>query len=141
LYSSVTLTYCPSVLAKSSYNASAAGGADLALFMSAYKSDEQSFQHSLFIGFNEQLSFFDNWLSLGIEPYAGIGSGYFSANGTGFNNVAYGVHFRIGIEARFPELTIEREVPAGNPEKKKQLEEKQKEIKDQLNKQPNNHTP
>jgi hypothetical protein len=73
---------------------------------------------------------------LSIEPYLGYGSGFFSVKGSSAT-ITYGVKFQLGIHLKLPKIRIEKEVNCGNAaEKKKLLEEKQKQIEEQLHKQP-----
>ena len=133
-----TFTYTPSFEGKNSFSATTAGGADQTIFLASFKSNEQAFQHSLTFGLTNQLYLLENHLRMDIEPYAGIGSGYFKESGTNINNISFGLRLRIGLKAKLPHISIEKEVNPGNSaEKKKLLEQKQKEIQDQLNKKPN----
>jgi hypothetical protein len=128
-----SITYTPSFEGRNSFSVNASGGADLHSFLTGYNSNQQSFQHSLTLGLCDQLFLFEKHLRLEVEPYAGIGSGYFKESGTNINNVSFGLRLRIGLYAKLPRISIEKEVDKGNAEeKKKQLEQKQKEIEEQL---------
>lgn len=130
-----SITYTPSFEGRNSFSANALGGAGQTTFLSNFKSNEQAFQHSLMLGLSDQLHLFENRVRLEVEPYAGIGSGFFKESGTNINNINYGVRFRIGLKVKLPHISIEREVNKGNAEeKKKQLLEKQKQIQEQINK-------
>ena len=133
-----TITYTPSFIGKNSFSVNTAGGADYHTFLLGFKSNEQSFQHSLTLGLSEQFYLLKSRLRLDVEPYGGIGSGFFKETGTNINNISYGLRLRIGIKAKLPKISIEKEVDKGNAEeKKKQLEQKQKEIQEQINKSKN----
>ena len=133
-----SITYTPSFEGRNSFSVNTLGGADQTTFLSSFQSNEQAFQHSLTLGLSDQFYLLENRIRLDVEPYAGVGSGFFKETGTNINNISYGVRFRIGIKAKLPKISIEKEVYKGNAEeKKKQLEQKQKEIQDQLNKKPN----
>lgn len=130
-----SITYTPSFEGRNSFSVNTLGGADQTTFLSNFQSNEQAFQHSLTLGLSDQLYLFENRIRLDVEPYAGIGSGFFKESGTNINNISYGVRFRIGLKAKLPHISIEREVNKGNAEeKKKQLLEKQKQIEEQINK-------
>lgn len=132
-----SITYTPSFEGKSSFSANTSGGADFNTFLSGFNSNEQSFQHSLTAGLCDQLFLLDKGIRIDLEPYGGIASGFFKESGTSINNICYGLRFRIGFSAKLPNISIEKEVDAGNAaEKKKLLEQKQKEIQEQLNKNP-----
>ncbi len=134
LHFGFTVTYTPSFEGKNSFSLDTYGGASHNTFLSSFHSNEQSFQHSLTVGFCDQLFLFDNYLRLDIEPYAGIGSSYFKEGGTSINNICYGLRFRIALNAKLPHISINKEVDKGNAEeKKKLLQQKQKEIREQLN--------
>ncbi len=138
LHFGFSITYTPSFEGRNTFSATTAGGADQTSFLANFKSNEQAFQHSLTVGLCSQLYLIDNHLKMELEPYAGIGSGFFKETGTNINNISFGLRCRIGISVKLPRITIEREVDKGNAEeKKKQLLEKQKEIKKQLNKNKN----
>lgn len=133
-----SITYTPSFEGRNSFSVNTLGGADQSTFISSFQSNEQAFQHSLTLGLSDQLYLFENRIRLDVEPYAGIGSGFFKETGTNINNISYGLRFRIGLKAKLPKISIEREVDKGNAEeKKKQLLQKQKEIEEQLNKNKN----
>ncbi len=133
-----TITYTPSFIGKNSFSVNTLGGADHNTFLSSFNSNEQAFQHSLTVGLSDQFYLLENRLRLDLEPYAGMGSGFFKESGTNINNISYGLRLRIGIKAKLPHIRIEKEVNTGNAEeKKKQLEQKQKEIEEQINKSKN----
>lgn len=135
LHFGFTFTYTPSFVGWNSYTVKTAGGAYQPTFLSNFRSNEQSFQHSLTVGICNQLYLIDNHLKMEVEPYAGIGSGYFKESGTNLNAISFGLRCRIGISAKLPHITIVKEVDKGNAEeKKKQLLEKQKQIQEQINK-------
>lgn len=135
LHFGFTFTYTPSFESYISLSVTTAGGANQTSFLANFKSNEQAFQHSLTVGFVSQLYLIDNHLKMEMEPYGGIGSGFFKETGTNINNVSFGLRCRIGISVKLPRITIEKEVDKGNAEeKKKQLLEKQKQIQEQLNK-------
>lgn len=137
LHFGFSITYEPSFEGRNSFSVNTSGGADLNTFLSGFHSNEQSFQHSLTVGLCDQLYLLDKRFRMDLEPYAGIGSGYFKESGTNLNTICFGLRFRIGISAKLPSISIEREVDTGNAEeKKKLLEQKQKEIQEQLNKNP-----
>lgn len=138
LHFGFSITYIPSFEGRNEFSVNTSGGADHNTFLSNFHSNEQSFQHSLSVGFCDQLFLLNKGIRIDLEPYAGIGSGYFKENGTSITTVSYGLRFRIGISAKLPKINIEKEVvSAGNEaEKKKLLEQKQKEIQEQLNKNP-----
>lgn len=130
-----SITYTPSFIGKSSFSINTLGGANYNTFLSTFNSNEQAFQHSLTLGLSDQFYLLENRIRLDLEPYTGIGSGFFKESGTNINNISYGLRLRIGIKAKLPKIRIEKEVDKGNAEeKKKQLEQKQKEIEEQLNK-------
>lgn len=134
LYFGFRISYTPSFAGRNSFSLTTAGGADQTTFLENFKSNEQAFQHSLTVGLCNQLYLIDNHLKMELEPYAGIGSGFFKETGTKINNISFGLRLRVGISVKLPRITIEREVDKGNAEeKKKQLLEKQKEIEEQLN--------
>ena len=132
------ITYTPSFEGKNSFTVNTFGGADLATFLSNFHSNEQSFQHSLTVGLSDQLFLLNKSIRLELEPYAGIGSGYFKESGTNINNISYGLRVRIGLSLKIHSISIEKEVVhTGNEaEQKKLLEQKQKEIQEQLNNNP-----
>lgn len=131
----LSITYTPSFEGRNYFSVNTLGGADQTIFLSNFQSNEQAFQHSLTLGLSDQFYLLENRIRLDVEPYAGIGSGFFKETGTNINNISYGVRFRIGLKAKLPKISIEREVNKGNTEeKKKQLLQKQKEIEEQLNK-------
>lgn len=136
LHFGFSITYTPSFEGKNSLSVNTSGGADYNTFLTSFHSNEQSFQHSLTIGLCDQLFIFNKGIRLDLEPYAGMGSGYFKESGTSANTICYGLHIRIGLSAKLPSISIEKEVvnPGNADEKKKLLEQKQKEIQDQLNK-------
>lgn len=129
------ITYTPSFEGRNSFSVNTLGGSDQTTFLSSFQSNEQAFQHSLTLGLSDQFYLLENRIRLDVESYAGIGSGFFKETGTNINNISYGVRFRIGIKAKLPKISIEKEVYKGNAEeKKKQLLEKQKQIQEQINK-------
>lgn len=137
LHFGFSITYTPSFEGKNSFSANTSGGANLNIFLSNFQSSEQSFQHSLTVGFCDQLFLLSKRIRLDVEPYGGFGSGYFKESGTTVNTTCFGLRIRIGISANLPKIHIERESDKGNAEeKKKLLEQKQKEIQEQLNKNP-----
>lgn len=128
-----SITYIPSFLAQSTYRANTMGGADLNTFLSTFQSNEQNFQQSLTLALSDQFLMLDKHLRLDVEPYVGIGSGYFKESGAHLTTVIYGLKLRVGLWSKLPTLEIEREVNRGNEEqKKKELEKKQKEIEEKL---------
>lgn len=138
LHFGFTFTYTPSFESYTSVSVTTAGGANQTTFLANFKSNEQAFQHSLAVGFVSQLYLIDNHLKMELEPYAGLGSGFFKETGTNINAVSFGLRFRMGISLKLPKITIEKEIEKGNAEeKKKQLLEKQKQIEEQLNKNKN----
>ncbi|MFL5766187.1 MAG: hypothetical protein ACJ77K_19750 [Bacteroidia bacterium] len=131
------LTYTPSFISKASSSLNTSNGLSSDPSLEDFKSNEQSFQHSLAIGLPYRINFADKLLRLDVEPYAGICSGYFRETGSRVDNLVYGVRLRFCIRAKLPQITIDHEVNTGNSEQKKQdLLKKQQEIRDQLNKQP-----
>jgi hypothetical protein len=132
-----SITYTPSFEGKNFFSATTSGGADLNTFLSGFQGNTQSFQHSLTAGFCNQFFLINKSARLDLEPYAGIGSSYFKEGGTSINNLCYGLRLRIALSAKLPKIRIEKEVNTGNAEeKKKLLEQKQKEIQEQLNRNP-----
>lgn len=131
------ITYIPSFERSNTFSITTYGGADKNIFRTNFRSNEKQFQHALTIGLNDQLFIGKGKAFIGIEPYAGIAGNYFKGSTNDFN-FCYGIRFRIGFRANPPSISIEREIQSsGNEaEKKKQLEEKQKEIQEQLNKNP-----
>jgi len=133
-----TITYTPSFIGKNSFSVNTLGGADHNTFLSSFNSNEQAFQHSLTIGLSDQFYLLENRIRIDLEPYFGMGSSFFKEGGTNINNLSFGLRCRIGLYTKLPQINIEREVAKGNAEeKKKQLEQKQKEIQEQLNKNKN----
>lgn len=132
-----TLTYTPAWEGKNSFTVDAAGGVDPNMFYTNYISNVQPFQHSLSFGLCNQLFLLRKWIRMDVEPYIGIGSGFFKEDGTNISNTCFGVRFRMGFNARLPTITIEKETNKISEEKKKLLEEKQKEIQKQLHKNNN----
>jgi hypothetical protein len=137
LHFGLSITYVPSFEGRNAFSVNTSGGADLNTFLSSFHTNEQSFQHSLTVGLCDQLFLLNKNIRIDLEPYAGIGSGYFKESGLSINNICFGWRFRIGLSATLPSISIEKEVNTGNAEeKKKLLEQKQKEIQEQLNKNP-----
>lgn len=132
-----SITYTPSFKGRNSFSANTSGGADLNTFLLGFRSDEQSFQHSLTLALCDQLFLLNKAIRLDLEPYAGIGSSHFKEGGASLHTITYGLRIRIGLSVKLPNIRIEREADKGNAEeKKKLLEQKQKEIEEQLNKNP-----
>lgn len=133
----LTFTYTPSFVGKNTYSIRGYSASNLDSFISSYQTNVQSFQHSLKIGLCSYHYLFERNIRLEIEPYVGIGSGYFQENGTRIDNFSYGLKIRLGVSAILPSISIQKEKqPAISPEKKKQLEEKQKQIEQQLKNNP-----
>ncbi len=127
------ITYVPSFLGQSSFSVTTYGGADPTTFLSTFESNEQPFQHSLTFGLNDQLVLLNKHLRLELEPYIGIGSGYFKETGTNLTTLSYGLRMHIGLFAKLPRISIEKEIDSGHTEeKKKLLQKKQQEIEEQL---------
>jgi hypothetical protein len=135
----INIRYVPSFQTGNSFAMNTYAAADSSSFFSGYHPGTREFQHSLTIGFCNQLLLFnkkDKKLLVTVEPYIGYGSGFFYVKG-GSSAFTYGIKFQLGIHLKLPRIRIEREVNPGNAaEKKKLLEQKQKEIEQQLNKQP-----
>lgn len=138
LHFGFSFTYVPSFEGRNTFSVNTSGGADPNAFLSNFNSNEQPFQHSITIGLCDQVFLLNKGIRIDLEPYAGIGSGYFKENGISFNTTSFGLRFRIGFSAKLPNIQIEKEtVNTGNlEEKKKLLKQKQKEIQEQLNKNP-----
>ncbi|MGZ4115881.1 MAG: hypothetical protein ACXVPY_00300, partial [Bacteroidia bacterium] len=134
---SIRICYAPSFEGKNSKSINTFGGAELSSFSSAYRLNEQEFQHSLLISFGNQFYFASKNIRISIDPFAGIGTGYFKESGTSIRTLSYGINLSLEFKMHLPTITIEKETDKGNEEeKKKLLEQKQKEIEDQLNKNP-----
>jgi hypothetical protein len=132
-----SISYTPSFAGSSSYSATSSGGAGLDTFLSGFHPNEQSFQHSLTVAICDQVYLFDKSIRLDLEPFAGIGSGYFKESGSSINTISFGLRLRIALSAKLPNIRIEKDLDKGNAEeKKKLLEQKQKEIEEQLNRNP-----
>ena len=129
-----SLTYTPSFIAQSRQVLNTSGGADVHSFQQL---PEQTFQHSLTIGFCNSFYFADSFFQLNIEPYAGVASSYFKENGSRYDNIVFGSRFRICLRANKINISITKEVNKGNAQQKKQeLLKKQQEIQEQLKNQP-----
>lgn len=142
LHFGFSITYIPSFLGQTSFSATTSGGADRNTFLSGFHSDEQTFQHSLTIGFSDQLLLLNKHIRLDVEPYAGLGSSYFKENGTSINNFCFGLRMRIGISIKLPAISIEKEKDTKDAQQKKQLlKQKEKEIQEQLKQTPKQKQP
>ena len=130
----INITYVPSFQTKNSFSMNTFGTADSSAFFSNYKPDTREFQHSITIGFCNQFLLCNKKLRLSVEPYTGYGSSFFNPK-HGSSTLTYGVKLQLGIHLKVPKISIEREAKPGNyNDKKKELEQKQKEIEQQLNK-------
>jgi hypothetical protein len=130
----INITYVPSFQTGNSFSMNTFGTADSNAFFSNYKSNTREFQHSITIGFCNQFLLCNKKLRLSIEPYAGYGSSFFNPK-HGSSTLTYGVKLQLGIHLKIPKISIEKETKPGNyNDKKKELEQKQKEIEQQLNK-------
>ena len=134
---SFKLFYVPCYEGYRSININTLGGAELSSFANTYEMNEQHFQHSLLFSISNQFFLASKQIKISIDPFVGLGSGYFKESATHINTVSYGVNVSLAFHFKLPTISVEKEVDSKNAdEKKKQLEQKQKEIKDQLNKQP-----
>ncbi|MES2680134.1 MAG: hypothetical protein V4635_09630 [Bacteroidota bacterium] len=131
--SGLTIAYVPSFLTANNFVVTNHGAADSSSFFSAYDPAAREFQHSVTIGMCSQVFLFNNNLRLAVEPYLGTGNGHFKAKANA-STFTYGVKFQLSI--KLPKIRIERQMIQNSDEKKKLLEQKQKEIQEQLNKQP-----
>lgn len=130
----VNITYVPSFQTRNNFSMNTFGTADSSALFKDYTPAVKEFQHAITIGICNQFMFFRKKLKLNLEPYAGIGSGFFYAK-DGLPNFSYGVKLQLAIHLKLPKVRIEKESKPGNyNEKKKELEQKQKEIEQQLNK-------
>lgn len=131
----INITYVPSFQIGNTFAINKYAAADSSTFFSNYKPNTNEFQHSLTIGLCNQFLLCHKKIRMSIEPYVGYGSGFFYVKG-GSSTLTYGIKFQVGIHLKLPRISIQKEVNRGNAdEKKKLLEQKQKEIEQQLNKQ------
>ncbi|HOZ86160.1 MAG TPA: hypothetical protein PL029_00315 [Bacteroidia bacterium] len=131
--SGINFTYCPSFLTSGSFVVSRYAAADSSSFLSAYEPSVREFQHAFTIGLCSQLFFFNNNLRLAVEPYLGAGTGNFNQKQNS-GNFTYGVKLQFSF--LLPRISVERQVNRNSDEKKNLLLQKQKEIEEQLHKQP-----
>lgn len=129
----IKLSYVPSVAANSGMLVHKYGGAVQSDHMRTYTSDHHPFRHSLVLSLCTR---FQPWssLNLHIEPYAGIGTGYFKAGASAVKTLSYGINLSADIRFKLPRLYIEKQVvrDPNKDQKKKDLERKQKEIQEKL---------
>jgi hypothetical protein len=130
----MNISYIPSFAGKHTYSLKTFAGADSSLYVTNLNSNEQSFQHSILIGLSNRLYLLKSRILMEVQPCFGIGSGYFRENGTKFNNLSYGIRLQIGFRARMPRIQIWRETNKDYTDKKQELQKKQQEIQQQLNK-------
>ncbi len=130
----VNITYVPSFQTKNSFSVKTFGTADSSIFFSNYRPGAKEVQHSFTIGLCTQFLLCNKKLKFGVEPYFGFGTGYFNEK-QGSSNFIYGLKCQMAIHLKLPRIVIQKEPKPGNyNEKKKELEQKQKEIEQQLNK-------
>ena len=132
-YNGIRLTYVPSFVNNSSTSLNANGGSTQSEQFLDHKKDEVRFQHSLLISITNQI-YLARKLKLCIDPYIGFGSGYFTDEKAIVSNISYGL--RLSIQFRLPDISfqIEHHTDAKELEKQKLLQQKQKEIEEQLRK-------
>ncbi|HEY6161605.1 MAG TPA: hypothetical protein VI112_10290 [Bacteroidia bacterium] len=130
----IIITYLPSFEGQNSFSVNTYGGALQSAYRAQYTNEEQAFTHALLFTLTNQLNFYRGYLRLCIDPYVGIGSGLFKYEGAAIDNLRFGISFK--VITRLPHISIERECSHHNDEKKKLLEQKQKEIEQQLKNKP-----
>ncbi len=125
------ITYVPNILSSEKFHTEKTDGA-------LSNSDEyticnrsQVFQHSLLLSINHRYAAFNKFLMIDVAPFIGLGSGYFKSDASKINTVSYGINFSLQIN--LSSINIERRPVRNDPEKKKLLEQKQKEIQEKLN--------
>ncbi len=128
------ITYLPSVASNTSLSIQRLGGAVDSKFLDEYKLDNLSFQHSLLIALANSFPVGDNGL-LSVDPFIGLGSGYFRNTGRIISTVSYGVNMSLQLKFSLPSIHIEKDDYQKRKEKEeklKQLKQKQEEIDKQL---------
>lgn len=135
-HSGIRISYVPSFEGSVSSLVETFGGAVLSSYAATYTDNTQAFQHSLLFSMTNQISPRSRGIILNIDPYVGIGSGYFKSDGSDISTLSFGIS--LCLQLRIPDIEIEREIirKPGNEEKKKLLEQKQKEIEEQLKNKP-----
>lgn len=135
-HSGIRISYVPSFEGSVSSNVETFGGAVLSSYASSYTNNTQSFQHSVLFSLSNQISSRQRGFILNIDPYVGIGSGYFKNDRSDISTLSFGIS--LSIQLRIPDIEIEREITPKpeNEERKKLLEQKQKEIEEQLKNKP-----
>lgn len=132
----IRITYVPSFRNRIQTTAIATGGAIQSDRYLNYISDEMEIQHSFLISVTNQV-FLGKKAKLCIDPYIGFGSGYFKGETEFISNMSYGL--RLSLQFKFPHISFDvvHEKDPRNQERKKLLQQKQKEIEEQLkNKKP-----
>lgn len=135
-YGGLRITYLPAVLGRSDTHISTYAGAVESSYATNYRDDSQAFQHSLLVSFSNQLQLGRNSPTISFDPYLGIGSGYEKRDKMNICTISFGI--QIGFRFSVPEISIDthREPDKEKEKKKQELLKKQKEIEQQLNKQP-----
>ena len=128
------ITYMPSVEGRNTFTINSYAGAGQSAYAAGYSNHEQVFMHALIFSLTNQLNFCRGHLRVCIDPYAGISSGIFNYQKAAIANLKFGISFRILFKP--PHISIECEHTDRNGEKKKLLEQKQKEIEQQLKNKP-----
>ncbi len=133
-YSGIRLTYLPAVRGRAATTVRTYAGAEGSSYAALYRNTSQAFQHSLLLAYSNQIQFGRNSGTLIFDPFIGIGSGYEQRDGMRLCTVSFGV--QLGYRFSFPEIRIElhKQQDSRKANKKKELEQKQKEIEQQLSK-------
>jgi hypothetical protein len=127
------ILYIPSFIHHSSFEVNSLGGGVQSAYAGKYTNQEQHFQHALLFSVTNQV-FLSRKTKLVIDPYIGMGSAFFRSAGNIFNDIQYGIRF--SFHFTLPQISIELQPDPNKNLTKKQLEQKQKEIEDQLHNKP-----
>jgi|GEM_PF-3132608 len=139
--SGIRLAYLPCVLGGTKAEISLLGGAEQSAFAANYRDDSQPFRHSLLLYIANTIGNRSRTLFFGLDPFIGIGSGFFKSDGAKLNTMSFGVSLSMQFRLDNISITLEKESSRGNQSRKEALERKQKEIEKQLKNSPKKQQP
>ncbi|TND05361.1 MAG: hypothetical protein FD123_3654 [Bacteroidetes bacterium] len=134
--SGIRLSYVPCVLGGTRAEISLLGGAEQSSFAADYRDDSQPFRHSLLLYITNMLGNRKRSLFLGLDPFIGIGSGFFKSDGVKLNTMSFGISFNLQFNMPRISIDLERKPDPKQIQKQNELKQKQKEIEEQLKNKP-----
>ena len=128
------ISYTPNIIAYSGRLVKKYGGAESSVYLSNYHEDYSVFQHSMICSLNLNLGNTYSAFGFSVNPYIGIGSGFFRNQKQIISTLTYGVNISCLIETQGIHINWRTNNNYKKDQKEKELKKKQKEIEEKLNK-------